>query len=251
MLAMRSERIEQNRVSIWTKFKNVTRPFQIIFGLIFLIFSILFIISIALTTIDRAANSVCGSLCGFVVNFPEIFNPFNSVFVALSRVFPLDFIFFCFLVAYFVFATLSGIIRIGVRFLWIKLYEFKTRKTPPQALLITSILLVCTLFSFNFTLFYLTPQYTTFGSQRFCNSTLSCVEHPENLIPCSLTSPSEVCTPTTISTIINRVQVNRPIFGIIMIFSQCCTVLLFIISLIFLSCKKQRSVLDDDIDELE
>jgi LMBR1 domain-containing protein 1 len=64
------------------------KPFFFIFGIIFLLFSFLIIISILLTTIDKAVHSsnFCGAKCGFVLAYPEIFNPTDTTLTILSEV---------------------------------------------------------------------------------------------------------------------------------------------------------------------
>jgi len=71
-------------------------------------------------SIDKAANSFCGSSCGFILNYPTIFNPFNTMILYASQYFPLDYIILVLVIAYFFFTTLAGMIKIGIRFIWIK-----------------------------------------------------------------------------------------------------------------------------------
>lgn len=72
------------------------------------------------------------------------------------------------IVIYFFLATMTGIIQIGVRFLWVTLYRIKKRSTAPQGLLFSCILLTFGLLAFNYTITsVVTPGYAHFGSQVY------------------------------------------------------------------------------------
>ena len=87
--------------------------------MIFCLVTLLIILSVLLSSIDRAANSFCGASCGFIIDNPKIFNPIDSMLVYLSIVFPLDYIIMVGIIAYFFFCTMAGIVKIGIRFLWV------------------------------------------------------------------------------------------------------------------------------------
>ena len=58
------------------------RPFSIIFGIIFLLISLTIITSFVLTNINKISNSVSH----FVLKYPSIFNPVDSILTFFSRV---------------------------------------------------------------------------------------------------------------------------------------------------------------------
>ena len=64
------------------------RPFLFLFGIVFYLFSLLIIISILLTNVDKAINShnFCGAQCGFVLAYPKIFNPVDTLLTILAKV---------------------------------------------------------------------------------------------------------------------------------------------------------------------
>lgn len=95
------------------------RPFEIFFGIIFLLLSIFLFVCLLLTAIDKAAHSICGSGCGFVIDNPTIFNPVDSFLVILAAVFPLDYVVLVLLIAYMLFCTIAGIMKMGIRLLWV------------------------------------------------------------------------------------------------------------------------------------
>lgn len=120
---------------------------------------------------DKIAFSLCGSQCGYVINHPNLFNPINYIFVRLSKIFPLDYIFMVGLILYFFLATMSGVIYIGIRFLWITLFKIRKGATAPQGLLVTALLLTLSLLALNYTMTTtIAPGYAHFGSQVYVNN---------------------------------------------------------------------------------
>jgi len=217
---------------IWT----IIRPFMFIFGFLFVIVSLLMIVAVILTSADRALNAAkfCGSACGYVLSYPKIFNPIDWVLTQASKFFPLDYIIICLIIFYFFFATMSGIAHIGIRFLWIKLFSVKRSGTPPQGLLFMAIILMLCLLALNMEVTTLAPQYSTFGSQVFLNTTTNETQ------PCTMNAPIGNCTMTQIGTIINTINIRTSFFGIIFYFIQWVFVLAFLIGSI-VSCVKARS----------
>lgn len=118
--------------------------------------------------VDKIAYTVCGSQCGYVISHPNMFNPINFIFVKLSKIFPLDYLFMVGLIIYFFLATMSGIIHVGIRFLWITLFRIRKGATAPQALLVTAVLLTLSLLALNYTVTTIVaPSYAHFGSQVY------------------------------------------------------------------------------------
>lgn len=69
---------------------------------------------------------------------------------------------------YFFLATMTGIIGIGVRFLWVTLYRIKKRSTAPQGLLFSCMLLIFGVLAFNYAVTsVVAPGYVHFGSQVY------------------------------------------------------------------------------------
>jgi len=240
----------QGEYTGWRKVWSTLKPFMFIFGILFLLFSILIWISILLTNIDKAANSgqFCGSECGFILAYPKIFNPLDFVLTILSKYFPLDYIALGLIIFYIFFTTLSGIIRIGVRFLWISLYKIRRRSTPPQGLLLASIILMFSILSLNMELTTLAPQYANWGSQTYTNpnSTIT--------VACSLDAPAGACYMTQIGTIVNRISIRTTFFGIIFfyatwIFIACAFISFFIAAFKAKSSNVEAHESDSDEDE--
>lgn len=72
------------------------------------------------------------------------------------------------LIVYFFMATMSGVITIGVRFLWVSLFRIRRHATLPQGLLFATILLTLGLLALNYSITnVVAPGYAHFGSQVF------------------------------------------------------------------------------------
>ncbi|CAG8614273.1 11137_t:CDS:2 [Funneliformis mosseae] len=116
------------------------------------------------------------------------------------------------------------------------------------------------LLALNYTLtMVVTPQYAQFGSQIYCNHTVNevrnCTDYPQLIIPCDVTAPADICTPTVISTFIHRITVNTPFFGVIFYHAHWVflgvTLLGFIYAMIKSPSDRLYDDLDDEMDEEE
>ncbi|KAM3578990.1 hypothetical protein VKS41_008526 [Umbelopsis sp. WA50703] len=254
ILLRRRQGVEDEEHSFWQKVAKIARPFEFIIGLILLALTLVIVVSMFLTIIDKIANSVCGSKCGYIISHPEIFNPINFIFVKLSNYFPLDYVFMILLILYFFMATMTGIITMGVRFLWVQLYRIQKRATAPQGLMCCTILLTLSLLALNYTLTaVVAPGYSHFGSQVYCNSTMdhirNCSGKPDLIVPCDIYAPTDICTPTVVSTIIDRIIINTPFFGMFFYYSQWAFLTIFVLGFVAALFKRPRNNVDDETDE--
>lgn len=111
------------------------RPFQFVFGVFFALFAALIFVSLLLTSVDKAMNSL-GPKHGYVLVNGTLPNPMDLLLVYSQDVFPLDYILYCGLVLFFVFCSMSGVKDLGIRFFWLTLYKIRASRTPPQAMLL-------------------------------------------------------------------------------------------------------------------
>ncbi|KAI8065024.1 hypothetical protein BDF21DRAFT_346581, partial [Thamnidium elegans] len=261
ILSRRLRAIQLDKTSMFSKILMFLRPFEFLLGLFLLCVTLVLIVSIFLTIVDKIAFSLCGSQCGYVINHPNLFNPINYIFVRLSKIFPLDYIFMVGLILYFFLATMSGVIYIGIRFLWITLFKIRKGATAPQGLLVTALLLTLSLLALNYTMTTtVAPGYAHFGSQVYCNQTLAnghrdCTDNNELIVRCDVFGPTvliflDVCTPTVSSTMIDRIIVNTPFFGIFFYYSQWVFLVVFSIGFIISLFKRPRNNVDADLQEL-
>ncbi|KAI9894933.1 MAG: hypothetical protein M1814_000153 [Vezdaea aestivalis] len=253
-------------IKIWTKITAIFRPIKLLGGILILVISLLLWVSMLITGIDKAKNSVCKAHCGYVLGHSNIFNPINWVFVTCAKVFPIDYIFVALLVFLFFSASIIGLAAIGIRFLWIKIFQIRKGHTSPQALLMATVMLTLIVLAINYSLaMIVAPQYATFGPQTFCSlppkhpgDQPNCDKHPDKILACSELSNSEsaraVCTPSVLSTFLNRITVNFPFFGVVDFWAQFAFLLVFLI-VFLLSLFRNPNVnihqLDEDAEEAE
>jgi LMBR1 domain-containing protein 1 len=165
------------------------------------------------------------------------------------------------LVLLFLSSSVVGIATIGIRFLWVKILEIRKARASPQALLVTTVLLNLIMLAVNYSIVTIvSPQYAIYGAQTFCQDPLNryneqsvCSKHPELIKPCSELSsnPEDVCTPTVVSTFLNRVTLNFPFFGTLDFWAQFAFLAVFLIVFVtslFRAPKLDLSRLDEDAE---
>jgi len=246
-LSKQNARLEADNTG-WRSVCSALKPFAFIFGIIFFLISLLIIASMLLTNIDKAVNSKnwCGSQCGFVLEYPKVFNPLDNFLTLLAMYFPMDYFVLGGIILYIFFSTLSGIIRINIRFLWVNLFKIRKRATPPQGLLLAAVILMLAILALNMEITTLAPQYASWGSQvyRADNDTLK---------PCSINAPqNSTCTMTQIGSIVNRIEIKMPFFGIVFFYGTWLFLAAFVIGAFIAAFKaKDSNVERTEFDEEE
>ncbi|KAH7319327.1 hypothetical protein BKA65DRAFT_465182 [Rhexocercosporidium sp. MPI-PUGE-AT-0058] len=255
-------------VRSWTKVCAVFRPLKLIGGILLLVLAIVIWVSMLITGIDKAKNSICKQHCGYILGSINVFQPVNWIFVQASRVFPIDYVLMLLLVLFFFSSSVAGIATIGIRFLWVKLFEIRKGHTSPQAMLVATVMLTLIMLAINYSIaMMVAPQYAIYGAQTFCSHPTrfpgdqpDCSKHPELVKPCSELSSGEgskhVCTPTVVTTFLNRVTINFSFFGALTFWAQFVFLAVFLIVFItslFRTPKLNLSELDEDaeVDEEE
>lgn len=197
-----------------------------------MIITLLIWTSMLITGIDKAKNSSCGVKCGYVLGHINIFQPVNWIFVVSSKVFPIDYVIFLLLILLFFSASVVGIATAGIRFLWVTIFKIKKGRTSPQAMLLATVLLTLIVLAINYSVaMIVAPQYATFGPQTYCDlpsrhpgEQPDCTNHTSQIKACTelATNPvaQQVCTPSVVSTFINRVTINFPFFGVVDFWAQ-------------------------------
>jgi len=270
VLSRQGQRLEAS--SCWRTCYTVSKPFLFIFGIVFLLVSIVIWVSILLTTIDKTVNQhqICESsaACGFVLSNREIFNPVDVVLTKAAKFFPLDYVIVALLVIYIFIATLSGIVKISIRFLWMKLYDIRRGGSAPQGLLLAAVILILSTLALNFEITTLAPQYSTFGTQVYNVSMLNAtvggngtvagngtvVVDNRGMIPCDLKSPQANCTMTQIAQIVNRVSIRTAFFGVIYFYATWVFLVFCVLGSFVALFKARASNIEkreDDSDEEE
>lgn len=216
----------------WYKIGAVFRPFKLLAGILLLLIAFVTWASMLLTSIDKAKNSICKHRCGYILAQVNIFNPINWTLVQSSKVFPIDYAIFTLLVLLFFCSSVFGIAMVGIRFLWIKIFQIRKGHTSPQALLLATAMLMLIILALNYSIsMVVAPQYATFGPQTFCDRAPGsfmekpdCSGNKELIKPCSEVAKNpnaqQVCTPSVVSTFLNRITLNYPFFGVVFFWAQ-------------------------------
>ncbi|KAL4798149.1 LMBR1-like membrane protein-domain-containing protein [Aspergillus venezuelensis] len=251
---------------LWFTIEAFFHPFKLLGGLILFLFMLLTWISMLLTAIDKAKNSICKRHCGYILGHINIFNPLNRIFVQSAKVFPIDYAIFTLLVLLFFFGTVVGIAIVGIRILWIDIFRVRKGHTSPQALLLMTGMLMLAILALNYSIsMVVTPQYATFGPQTFCDRSsnltgvhLDCSETRHLIKPCSEAVNSQaakqVCTPSIASTFLNRVSITFPFFGVIFFWAQFAFLGIYLLALVIALIRSPRvdeRQLDEDAEDAE
>lgn len=253
-------------IKTWIKIEAVFRPLKLLGGFILIILALLIFVSMLITGIDKAKNSICKAHCGYILGHINIFQPLNWIFVKSSKVFPIDYVLFLLLVLFFFSASVVGIASVGIRFLWLTIFKIRKGHTSPQALLMATVMLNLIVLAINYSVaMVVAPQYATFGPQTFCDrkprhggEQPDCTNHKSAIKPCTETTDSpwakDVCTPSVLSTFINRVTINFPFFGVVLFWAQFAFLgvyLIVFLTTLFRVPKLDQEQIDRDLEEEE
>lgn len=276
----------------WTaKCEPLIYPFKLVTGIVLFIITLALMVSFIITLVDRVIHSPCGIHCGFVIDKSYIFNPFDELLTISSKAFPIDYVLFGIFILFMIVVSLVGLANIGLRFVCIKLYKLKYKKTAPQGLLTTCIFLMFIVVVFSFTMTSFAPKYTTFGTQKYMNAQGEWIDcdfnavsngtHPNGTDPhhnqTRVTSsswqhllniderfgeviiPGRPCYMSQLSTLMNGVALKGvQIYTIIFYFGNWVFVGSYFLSVVIAFIRKPASFLpdededeDDDDDEVE
>jgi LMBR1 domain-containing protein 1 len=251
-------------IKTWIKVEAVFRPLKLIGGFLLIILALLVFASMLITGIDKAKNSICKAHCGYILGHINIFQPINWILVRSSKVFPIDYVLFLLLVLFFFSASVVGIATVGIRFLWLTVFKIRKGHTSPQALLMATVMLNLIVLAINYSIaMVVAPQYATFGPQTFCDHKPAhpheqpdCTHDHASIKPCSELAKNarDVCTPSVISTFVNRVNINFPFFGVVLFWAQFAFLGIYIVvflTTLFKTPKLDQEQIDRDLEEEE
>lgn len=262
VLVRRERHLQAANLSWLNKCLKCCRPFEFVFGILFLLFGLLIFVSLLLTSVDKALHSL-GYKYGYALPKAQLPNPINIVLVYAQKVFPLDYCLFVGIVLFFLYCTMSGIRAIGIRCFCIKLYKIRPRKTMPQALLFLILMVMLTMLFLNVMLFTLAPQYVMYGSQRYVPSNAHTTDGtPTNHTSTNRTVPTaspepracdtdageDACIMTRAAVFLNRFFYKVWFFGACYYWGTWVFLVMYVIGLGVSIAKKRKSVVDDELD---
>ncbi|KAH6884553.1 hypothetical protein B0T10DRAFT_132464 [Thelonectria olida] len=252
----------------WLKLCVLFRPIKMLGGILLLLLSVLIWVSMLITGIDKAKNSVCKQRCGYILGRIHVFQPMNFIFVKAAKAFPVDYILMALLVLFFFSSSISGVATVGIRFLWVRVFQIRKGRTAPQALLIATVMLGLIILATNYGIaMMVAPQYSIYGTQTFCSNEPEypgaqpdCRQHRNLVQPCSelfkYKHAKDVCTPSMMSTFLNRITITWPFFGLVDFWAQFAFLGVFLVvfvTAIFRTPKLNMSEIDEnaEVDEEE
>ncbi|XP_057313979.1 probable lysosomal cobalamin transporter [Hydractinia symbiolongicarpus] len=226
-------RLERKKIkgesSCCGKILLMLKPFQVVFGIVFLSISLLIMISLTITSIDKAMNSL-GARHGYALPQPKLPNPVNIIMVHAQKVFPLDYILFTGMTLFFIFASMNGIKRIGIWCCCIKMFKIRTRRTMPQALLFMVFIMMFMVLALNIVLFTITPQYVQYGNQKYAFKNGTQVVEVKS---CTTNAPSGDCVMSSVATILNTLFYKAWFFGAFYYWSIWAFIATYMIAFIY------------------
>ncbi|CEO58534.1 Putative LMBR1 domain-containing protein [Penicillium brasilianum] len=253
-------------IRAWYKIGAIFRPFKLLGGILLLLIAFIIWVSMLLTSIDKAKNSICKHRCGYILGHINVFNPVNWVLVQSAKVFPVDYAIFTALVLLLFCSSVVGIAVVGIRFLWIRIFQIRKGHTSPQALLLATAMLMLMILALNYSVsMIVAPQYATFGPQTFCDRSPSspgeqpdCTNSKDLIKPCSELAENpaarQVCTPSVVSTFLNRITLNFPFYGVVFFWAQFVFLAIYLIvfvTTLFRAPKLDERQIDEDAEEAE
>ncbi|CAH3171745.1 unnamed protein product [Porites evermanni] len=258
LLLRRERHLQAANLSWLNKCLRCCRPFEVIFGIFFLLFGLLIFVSLFLTCLDKALNSL-GYKFGYALLKPQLPNPINIVMVYAQRVFPLDYCLFVGIVLYFLYCTMSVPVKNKSLKLMILLYKIRARKTMPQALLFLILMLMLTMLFLNIMLFTLAPQYVMYGSQHYMKVSrhwsIHQIHHGIIYRPCCNNTTTLYlifiigkCIMTRAAVFLNRFFYKVWFFGACYYWGTWLFLVVYIIGLGVSIAKKRKSVVDEELD---
>jgi LMBR1 domain-containing protein 1 len=255
--------VDEVRQTLWYKCRLVLRPLEVVIGVVLGILALLIWISLLLTNIDKAMHSL-GPKLGYALPKRTLPNPLDIILVYLQRVFPLDYILIFIITWFLVLATLSGIRNLGVRILFFPLYKLKYKRTRPQGLLMACVTLMLTVLAVNIFLYFVSPQYATYGSQKYISTNVTGVFSDEfdsiestnvtvSIIPCDSNARPDTCIMTRNSALLTRFFYKAWFFGAIYYWCSWVFIAVSGLAAFYVVIREPKTVTDgiNDEDELE
>lgn len=174
--------------------------------------NILIILSIVMTEMDKYFHSL-GSLGRFLVVIIYYWTPIDLLFLSAASSEHLLNVCYTLMIGLHSSITFAVVKRGGISIFKMELFPIGYKTTSSRALIAMTYLLILSNFAWLYTLNYLMPQATRFGTQTFCNGLANCASRPDLIYTCQINSPAAYCIPTVFSTLYSRILFTIPYFG--------------------------------------
>ncbi|XP_061181759.1 probable lysosomal cobalamin transporter [Saccostrea echinata] len=244
LLEREEKHLEAKEKSLLRKCLLILRPFEVVFGVAFFLVTLLIFVSLLLTNIDKAIHGL-GYKSGYALPKRQLPNPVDIILVFCQKVFPLDYIMFAALVLYLVFCSMSGVRNIGIWFLWLRMYKIRPRRTRPQGILMMCMIMMFLTLAINIIIYELTPQYSSFGSQRYVevkgNST-------QEIVSCTTDATANDCTITRMTLLLTSFFYRMWFFGAAYYWGTWVFLGFILIGFVISVIKKRKSSIEGEVE---
>lgn len=240
----RQHRLEQLRGSCLYKLRFLTRPFQMVLGILAALLGLLLWTSLLLSNVDKAMHSL-GYRMGYVLPHPTLPNPLDIALVWLQRwgASLLDSALVLVLLLLLVACSTYGLQRVGIWCLFLRMYRLRMGRARPQALLLLCLALVFVGLALNVLVYSACPQYATYGSQRF--------QGVNGTQPCDVDAPPVDCVMSRGSALLVRFFFKAWVFGAAYYWATWLFLGSTVVSFIILVIRGRQSSVEVDSDEFE
>lgn len=229
------ERLSNRAYQIWWK---LSRPVEVLCGVLFLLLGGGVFVSLLLGNIDKAMHSA-GAKSGYQLVNASLPNPIDLALVHTEKLFPLNLIIYGLIIFYLLASTMFALRVMGVRCLCVKLYQIKARRTRPQGLIFLCFITLFIVLSINMLVYEIIPTYTMFGSQRYVNAN-------GTTVPCDLEAvPGGECIMSRISLIVSKYYLLAWFFGAIYYFLSWAFLLVFLVGFVVAILRPAPSSLNE------
>ncbi|GFT66303.1 probable lysosomal cobalamin transporter [Nephila pilipes] len=244
LISKRSALLESEKRSIYYKCQPFFRIVNGIFGCIGIGFSLIFFVSLLITNIDKIMNSL-GYKMGYTLKENLLPNLLDYIMVKSQKIFPLDYVIFFLIILFLLICTVSGMRYLGICCLCIPMYRIRPGRTPPQALIMLSFILMFVVIAFHILMYSVIPTYTTFGSQYYCkDGNGTCV-----LTACSLDASSADCIMTRGAAFVLSFAYKAWVFAAAYYWMTWVFLAAFAVNFICVLIRARKSSLEEAIDK--
>ncbi|GFS36963.1 probable lysosomal cobalamin transporter [Trichonephila inaurata madagascariensis] len=172
-------------------------------------------------------------------------NLLDYIMVKSQKIFPLDYVIFFLIIIFLLICTVSGMRYLGICCLCVSMYRIRPNRTPPQALIMLSFILMFVVLAFHILMYSVIPTYTTFGSQYYCkDGNGTCV-----LTACTLDASPDDCVMTRGAAFVISFAYKAWIFSAIYYWMIGGFFSAFVISFIWVLIRARKSSLEEAIDK--
>lgn len=235
LIKRRQRHLKGKKGSLSARCGKFWRPFEIIAGILLILFSFLLITSLSMTSLDRALHSL-GPRSGYVLTKRTYPNPVDMMLLYAQRAFPLDLVIFSIILTYFFWTSVGGIKKIGIWFFCIRLYRIRPKRTKPQALLFQCSLVICMIMALNTMLYSLAPDYLSYGYQRYVPN------NGTEAVQCS-TQAGDECVMTVTVTLMSKFLYKVWFFGACFYWATWGFIGMFLLSVVIFLFRRRRSAI--------